>query len=489
MAAWYFKTKMAIALGLASGWSCATLEHLAHKSFETSARAVYSPTDSADFGDFRLYWDRNDPNLSRSDSNQNGRSDWVDLIGKIALEHGQRYKSLGFALPPLPLGKYQIRVTDLGQAAFAVTDGDYEYGDNPNSSFKELHSWGSHISLPSDPGYWKVQDVESVLRVTMAHEYMHALQFSLEIYEQPWLLEAEATAMETIFYPKIWDNHRYANAWLGSPGEPIDYYTPRDCGGVCAAAGHEYGLWPLFYALYRNDSTLVLLRNQISASGPDLSTGLDRSRQVVDSISRLASFGSLAEVYGALWASSMGLKAEPALDLVLLADTSVKKPVPDQEWRPRSCMDTLWDQSVLKGGGVRILKFGPNLPHCHIVFNSSSGRSMQIYRSEGLEMAESLNSQALNSNWEGATLLVYSQLARNQSSKDWFARLEGTMFHYQGLKLYADVDLELQVYDALGKQLNSAPYLEGQEISLPKGLNYVRFRAGSLVRSFQLTQF
>ena len=59
------------------------------------------------------------------------------------------------------------------------------------------------------------------LRVTIAHEYNHVLQFSLNITLEPWLLEATATWSEDHVFPDDNDYLNYVRAFAKTPGTPI----------------------------------------------------------------------------------------------------------------------------------------------------------------------------------------------------------------------------------------------------------------------------
>ena len=56
------------------------------------------------------------------------------------------------------------------------------------------------------------------LRVTAAHEFLHAVQFGYDYREDPWLLEATATWIEERYADGVDDNRQYlAEGQLGVP--------------------------------------------------------------------------------------------------------------------------------------------------------------------------------------------------------------------------------------------------------------------------------
>jgi hypothetical protein len=59
------------------------------------------------------------------------------------------------------------------------------------------------------------------LKATQAHEFMHALQFAINVYGSGWLMESHATWAEDAVYDGINDWHWYINTFLSTPEFPI----------------------------------------------------------------------------------------------------------------------------------------------------------------------------------------------------------------------------------------------------------------------------
>ena len=59
------------------------------------------------------------------------------------------------------------------------------------------------------------------LKVTQAHEFMHALQFNINVYQSGWLMESHATWAEDAVYDDINDWHWYINRFFTGPNVPI----------------------------------------------------------------------------------------------------------------------------------------------------------------------------------------------------------------------------------------------------------------------------
>jgi len=89
------------------------------------------------------------------------------------------------------------------------------------------------------------------LRVTAAHEFLHAVQFGYDYLEDRWLLEATATWMEERFADGVNDNRRYLRSGqFGVPGRPLDSTV-----GLSA-----YGNWVFFEYLSERFGRAVVRR-------------------------------------------------------------------------------------------------------------------------------------------------------------------------------------------------------------------------------------
>lgn len=82
------------------------------------------------------------------------------------------------------------------------------------------------------------------LRVTAAHEFLHAIQFGYDFHEDPWLLESTATWVEERFADGADDNRRYLRyGSVRRPGVALDRFSN---------AGYaHYGAWAFWERLSR----------------------------------------------------------------------------------------------------------------------------------------------------------------------------------------------------------------------------------------------
>ena len=99
------------------------------------------------------------------------------------------------AVSPVPVGT---------ASAFIVVNNDF-YGFPPN-----------------DEDRTGTEAIRSgALKATQAHEFMHALQFAINVYGSGWLMESHATWAEDAVYDGINDWHWYINNFLATPDLPI----------------------------------------------------------------------------------------------------------------------------------------------------------------------------------------------------------------------------------------------------------------------------
>ena len=99
------------------------------------------------------------------------------------------------AVSPVPLGT---------ATAYIVVENDF-YGFPPN-----------------DEDRTGTEPIRSgALKVTQAHEFMHAIQFAINVYQSGWLMESHATWAEDAVYDGVNDWHWYVPGFLATPDYPI----------------------------------------------------------------------------------------------------------------------------------------------------------------------------------------------------------------------------------------------------------------------------
>jgi hypothetical protein len=137
--------------------------------------------------------------------------------------------------------RVDIYILDLGSGVF---------GYALHEEIDELAGNTGFIVVDND--YVAFGDLEpsEALRVTLAHEYHHLIQFGFGYAaEAAWFMEQNATMMEGKVFPQITDNYRYLGFYTGHAYRRLDL-----CNGA-----FEYGtwLWPRFLSERWGDAFLV----------------------------------------------------------------------------------------------------------------------------------------------------------------------------------------------------------------------------------------
>jgi hypothetical protein len=164
------------------------------------------------------------------DANRNGIPDFIDVAAQSWEVVWQReVVQLGY---PAPLGtpaqKFHAYYKDLSTYYGAT------YPTNVTlqaSSPVPLGTASGYIVVENDfaedfpPNDVDVTGLETVrrgaLEVTQAHEFMHAIQFNINVYQSGWLMESHATWAEDAVYDGVNDWHWYINRFLATPDLPL----------------------------------------------------------------------------------------------------------------------------------------------------------------------------------------------------------------------------------------------------------------------------
>jgi hypothetical protein len=162
------------------------------------------------------------------------RRDTVQQVLEITEQVHARYTGARFAAPEgdgaaggSPL--VDVYLADLGSGAYGYAVPDPDDGGRPHhrSAYLVIDNDFSGFSRP-----WF-----DIARVTLAHEYFHAVQFAYDAFEAAWLLESTATWVEDELFDDVNDNRQYLPAGqVRRPWRPLDG----------DATYGRYGNWILF---------------------------------------------------------------------------------------------------------------------------------------------------------------------------------------------------------------------------------------------------
>jgi hypothetical protein len=136
--------------------------------------------------------------------------------------------TLGWRDPPNdPDEQVDIYLKELGDQSlfgFAATD--------PGQNQQSQHSY-LVIDDDFDPAQYGGADALESLRITLAHEYTHVLQYGYDVLADGWHYESSAVWMEQRMYPVIKDWLRFMNdgsrggGWRSLTELPLTYFEPN----------------------------------------------------------------------------------------------------------------------------------------------------------------------------------------------------------------------------------------------------------------------
>ncbi len=250
-----------------------------------------------DFGIFRIHYNTNGEHaVNTTDTNSNGIPDYIDNMASVfTFVYNQQINIMGFNRPPsdqISSGDgfggsdhYDIYLSrSLGPSFYGMTVGEnyaQGNGDNENSITQELVAFTSYIHMCSDyqgivdyfsnKPYGPKTELEAI-KVTVAHEFFHAVQYGYDGWEMPWLLESTAVQMEEELFDDINDCYQYLNTWFQYPHESLD-----KTGGA-----HWYGSYIYFHYISEHlgghQTIKLIIEEGVSTNSADG----DYSHQAID---------------------------------------------------------------------------------------------------------------------------------------------------------------------------------------------------------------
>lgn len=193
-------------------------------------------TASSEYFDFHYTTVGNDA-VDPTDNNDNGVPDYVELMAIIADEVFEiSINQRGFSAPPSDAddpvdnggsGKPDIYIfndpepTTYGSAAPRVF-----LGDNSETVLEEVNSMTSFMNMRNNydnPIFTETATVEEVMKVTLAHELSHLIDFGYNQQLTFFFIEAKGAWEEQRVYPDLTDNFQYLSNYQ-SPDRALNWY-------------------------------------------------------------------------------------------------------------------------------------------------------------------------------------------------------------------------------------------------------------------------
>lgn len=170
-----------------------------------------------DSENFRIHYTlRGQDKVDKRDDNTNGIPDYVEDVARTAEEVKIKELALGWAHPPKDGNwggndLYDIYLVAETEGGGFVDGGSEEaiVGDNPfTPGIKEINAGFSYMGLPPEYQEDSLEESRDYLKVLIAHEYLHAIQFGYDAEEpNDWFWEGGANWIEERLYDRINSPH------------------------------------------------------------------------------------------------------------------------------------------------------------------------------------------------------------------------------------------------------------------------------------------
>ncbi|HTR74307.1 MAG TPA: MXAN_6640 family putative metalloprotease [Solirubrobacterales bacterium] len=219
----------------------------------TPSRSSYTVPEAPDSpacdANFCVHWvDEGLDAPSLKDSDGNGVPDYVERVLAVAEHvHHVENEKLGWQEPLSDgtlgggHGKTDIYLSEIGGELFGYAAPDTGQ-DVDGREPRRLHGY---LVLDNDYSPFEFPHTEPGhdLKVTLAHEYNHILQFGYDAYEDTWFAESTAVWMEDQVYNGIDDYLRYVDRWVRLWSIPMTQSSIKEYGSAVwnEWLAHHYG--------------------------------------------------------------------------------------------------------------------------------------------------------------------------------------------------------------------------------------------------------
>ncbi len=227
---------------------------------KTDTRTAATQVYDSPGGKFRLTYETDGPDaVPLADLNLNGVPDYVEKAAQFAdSSYSYQVLELGLRDPVLPGLRYNIYFEDLPYYGYTQIQGA--------TTYIVLHSTFAGFPPNNDPE----GDVMGALKVTIAHEFKHAIQYATN----RWLgdagnvnwVEMDATMMEEIVHPDVDDYYHYIGSSTGIFRNP----------GRSTPLAYDHATWMLHYAEAYGIGFWVDVWNEIATTSARMVTAISR---------------------------------------------------------------------------------------------------------------------------------------------------------------------------------------------------------------------
>ncbi len=194
-------------------------------------------------GHFKIHYDTvGTHKVPTADSNSNSIPDYVE---NLALYADSSYRTmityLGYRIPPSDGSaggdaKYDIYTENMPYYGYTQPELPGPQPWNDYTSYISVHN--NFIGFPPNTDPEGIQ--KGAMKVTVGHEYFHAVQFAYDVGEAEWFMEISSTWMEDISFDTVNDNYNYLPYFFNYPDLSLQTTTI-----------HEYAafIWDMYLSL------------------------------------------------------------------------------------------------------------------------------------------------------------------------------------------------------------------------------------------------
>ncbi|MGB5105528.1 MAG: MXAN_6640 family putative metalloprotease [Candidatus Zixiibacteriota bacterium] len=231
---------------------------------EIMARPTRSFSYNSPGGNFKIWYNTTGTHAvpTADTAPANGIPDYVEWIGNYSdSSYRAEITNLGHLAPPSDGAaggdaRYDIYTEEMGYYGYTQPEVGGPNPWNDASSYISVHR--NFIGFPAndDPE----GDQKGAAKVTVAHEYYHAVQFAYDVSENVWFMEAASTWMEDQVYDPVNDNYNYCSEWFTGPDLSLHSTT-----GL-----HLYAafIWPVYLVQTNGAAIMPQIWNELINTSP-----------------------------------------------------------------------------------------------------------------------------------------------------------------------------------------------------------------------------
>lgn len=177
-------------------------------------------------GKFRIHYDQTGNNAPGYDLNE--LADAMDSVYRFEILY------LGYPMPPSD-------DTAGGDNLYDIYIIDMNYYGETNFEFTSSNKGPSYINIDNDFAGFYTTGINAA-RVTLAHEFHHAIQVGNYLFrsEDTWFYEMTSTSMEEFVFNSVNDYYNYLRNYLGKPNRSLARNN------ISAGDGYDISIWNIF---------------------------------------------------------------------------------------------------------------------------------------------------------------------------------------------------------------------------------------------------